>query len=124
MSAGEMVVFIQTIGEADGIPISVGETYLSARRFPGFGTIYRETMSTTKALAHFGVAHYTREITRVTARNPSQDDVRHLHQSMTTPVLAVESIDVDADSQPIVYHETRFAAERVQFVIKRGDELD
>lgn len=124
MSAGEMVVFIQTIGEADGIPISVGETYLSARRFPGFGAIYRETMSTTKALAHFGVEHYMREVTRVTARNPSQDDVRNLRQPATTPVLAVESVDVDADLQPIVYHETRFAAERVQFVVKRGDDFD
>lgn len=124
MTAGDMVVFIQTIGEADGIPISVGETYLSARRFPGFGAIYRDTMSTTKALAQFSVDHYTREITRVTARNPSQEDARSLRQPATTPVLAVESIDVDANAQPIVYHETRFAAERVQFVVKRGDDLD
>jgi GntR family phosphonate transport system transcriptional regulator len=124
LPAGEIVAFIQTIGEADGIPISVGETYLSARRFPGFDALYRDTMSTTKALLHFGVAHYTREVTRVTARNPSQDDARNLRQPATTPVLAVESIDVDADKRPIVYHETRFAAERVQFVVKRDDDFD
>jgi GntR family phosphonate transport system transcriptional regulator len=118
MSAGERAVFIQTIGEADGIPISVGETYLPAQRFPGFGALYRETMSMTKALAHFGVTDYTREITRVIARNPSHDDIRHLRQSAMTPVLAVESIDVDANSHPIVYHETRFAGERVQFVVR------
>ncbi len=118
MADGERAVFIQLIGEADGLPISVGETYLPANRFPGFGDLYRETLSMTKALAHFGVRDYTREVTRIIARNPSQDDIRHLRQSAMTPVLAVESVDMDADKRPIVYHETRFAGERVQFVVR------
>jgi GntR family phosphonate transport system transcriptional regulator len=121
MADGEMSVFIQVIGQADGIPISIGDTYLPARRFQGFGAIYRETMSITKTLAEFGIHDYTRETTRVIARNPSQDEVRHLRQSAMTPILAVESVDVDRDRRPIVYHETRFAGERVQFVVKRGD---
>jgi GntR family transcriptional regulator, phosphonate transport system regulatory protein len=123
MADDEMAVFIQAIGEADGIPISLSETYLPARRFPGFGALYREMMSITATLAHFGVKDYTRGITRVIARNPSPDDVRHMRQSAMTPVLAVESIDVDTENHPIVYHETRFAGERVQFVVKRGDPL-
>lgn len=121
MAEGEMAVFIQVIGEADGIPISIGDTYLSARRFQGFGAVYRESMSITKTLASFGIHDYTRETTRVVARNPSQDEVRYLRQSAMTPILAVESVDVDRDKRPIVYHETRFAGERVQFVVKRGD---
>ncbi|MCK9914367.1 phosphonate metabolism transcriptional regulator PhnF [Microbacteriaceae bacterium K1510] len=121
MTDGEMAVFIQVIGEADGIPISIGDTYLPARRFQGFGAIYRETMSITKALARFGIHDYTREMTRVIARNPSEEEVRYLRQSAMTPILAVESLDVDRDKRPIVYHETRFAGERVQFVVKRGD---
>jgi GntR family transcriptional regulator, phosphonate transport system regulatory protein len=121
MAEGEMAVFIRVIGEADGIPISIGDTYLPAGRFQDFGTIYRETMSITKALARYGVHDYLRETTRVIARNPSQDEVRHLRQSAMTPILAVESIDIDRDKRPIVYHETRFAGERVQFVVKRGD---
>jgi len=121
MADGELSIFIQTIGEADGIPISIGDTYLPARRFPGFAALFRETLSTTKTLAHFGVTDYTRDITRIIARAPSPDDVRHLRQSAMTPVLAVESIDVDADNRPVVYHETRFAGERVQFLVKRGE---
>lgn len=118
---GGALVFIRVIGEADGIPISIGDTYLSARRFEGFGTVYRETLSITKTLARFGINDYTRETTRVIARNPSDDEVRYLRQSAMTPILAVESVDVDHDKRPIVYHETRFAGERVQFVVKRGD---
>ena len=37
-----------------------------------------------------------------------------------TPILAVESVDIDRDRRPIVYHETRFAGERVQFVVKHA----
>jgi GntR family phosphonate transport system transcriptional regulator len=121
MAEGEMAVFIQVIGEADGVPISIGHTYLPARRFPGFAAVYRETMSITKALVRFGIHDYMRETTRVTARNPSQDEAQHLRQSAMTPILAVESVDIDGDKRPIVYHETRFAGERVQFVVKRGD---
>lgn len=121
IAEGAPVVLIRHIGEADGIPIAVGETYLPAARFPGFGARYRETLSTTKALAHYGVTDYRRDVTRIVARNPLPDDVLHLRQSAATPVLAVESLDVDADNRPIVYHETRFAGERVQFVVRRDD---
>lgn len=106
MAEGEMAVFIQVIGEADGIPISIGDTYLSARRFQGFGAVYRESMSITKTLASFGIHDYTRETTRVVARNPSQDEVRYLRQSAMTPILAVESVDVDRDKRPIVYRKS------------------
>ena len=75
----------------------------------------------TKALAHYGVAGYTREVTRCIARMPSPEDVRHLRQSASMPVLAVESVDVAPEGRPIVYHETRYAGERVQFVVRRGD---
>jgi UTRA domain. len=66
---------------------------------------------------------YTRETTRVIARNPSENEVRHLRQSAMMPILAVESVDVDRDKRPIVYHERRFAGERVQFIVKRSDWL-
>jgi len=121
VAEGDPVIFISTVGEADDIPISVAETYLSASRFPGFGEKYAEHYSMTKALANYGVTDYKRDITRCTARMPSPADVRNLRQSDASPVLFVESVDTDMDGQPIVYHETRFAGERVQFVIRRGD---
>ena len=121
MNDGDQAVFIYLIGEADEIPIAVGETYLSATRFPGFGEKYKETLSMTKSLAHYGISDYKREVTRVIARLPSPEDARHLRQSEATPVLAVESVDVDSDGLPIVFHDKRCAGERVQFVIRRGD---
>lgn len=121
MTEGDLTIFISLIGEADDIPISVAETYLSAKQFPGFGEKYREYHSMTKALAQYGVIDYKRDVTRCIARMPAPDDVRNLKQSDSSPVLSVESVDVDADGRPIVYHETRYAGERVQFVIRNGD---
>jgi GntR family phosphonate transport system transcriptional regulator len=121
LADGDYAAYIYLIGEADEIPIAIGETYLAAKRFPGFGEKYKETYSMTKALAHYGVSDYKREVTRCIARMPSPEDVRYLRQSESTPVLAVESIDVDSAGVPIVYHETRYAGERVQFVIRREE---
>lgn len=110
------VAFVRTVGEADGIPVSVGEHYVPGERFPGFLKIYGETKSMTKTFERFGLRDYLRQVTRVVARLPSAADSALLMQSKSTPVLAVESIDVDPQGSPITYHLNRFAGERVQFI--------
>jgi GntR family transcriptional regulator, phosphonate transport system regulatory protein len=116
MRDGDNAVFLHLVGEADRLPISIAKTYLPASRFAGFGEIYRKTMSMTAALKSFDVQDYFREVTRCVAHMPSREDARHLKQSQSVPVLLVEAIDVDAQSRPIVYHETLYAGERVQLV--------
>lgn len=41
-----------------------------------------------------------------------------LRQAKTRPVLVTQSVNVDPREWPIEYCETRFASERVHFVIK------
>jgi GntR family transcriptional regulator, phosphonate transport system regulatory protein len=90
---------------------------LPADRFPGFLDAYREEMSTTRAFKRYGIDDYKRKVTRIVASLPSEDDALHLRQPRLTPVLAVDSIDVDLEGIPITLHETRFAGDRVQFVL-------
>jgi GntR family phosphonate transport system transcriptional regulator len=118
LRADAPVIAIKAVGQADDVPISLSRTWLPAERFPGFEALYRTSMSITEALSHFGVDDYTRDVTRITARNPSEEDRHYLKQPATIPILAVESIDIDAGGRPIVFHETRFAGERVQFVVR------
>jgi GntR family phosphonate transport system transcriptional regulator len=120
MRDGDEAVFIHLVGEADKLPISVARTYLPAARFKGFGEIYRKTMSMTAALKRFDVLDYFRGVTRCVTQMPSKTDARHLKQPASVPVLVVESIDIDAESHPIVYHETIYAGERVQLVFGRS----
>jgi len=117
LAVGAPVAFMVTVGEADGIPISVGQHYLPADRFPGFLDAYREEMSTTRVFKHYGIDDYKRKVTRIVASLPSEDDALRLRQPHLTPVLAVDSIDVDLEGTPITLHETRFAGDRVQFVL-------
>jgi GntR family transcriptional regulator, phosphonate transport system regulatory protein len=117
LAAGASVAFMVTIGEADGVPISVGQHYFPAARFPGFLDAYRREMSTTRVLKGYGIDDYKRKVTRILAALSSEDDALHLRQPRLTPVLAVDSIDVDLEGTPITLHETRFAGDRVQFVL-------
>jgi GntR family transcriptional regulator, phosphonate transport system regulatory protein len=119
MRDGDKAVFLHRVGEADKLPISIAKTYLPAARFAGFADVYRTTMSMTAALKQFDVRDYFRDVTRCVARMPSKADARHLRQSASVPVLLVETVDVDMQSRPIVYHETLYAGERVQFVFRR-----
>jgi GntR family phosphonate transport system transcriptional regulator len=116
MRDGEKAVFLHLVGEADKLPISVAKTYLPAGRFGGFGEIYRKTMSMTAALKKFDVLDYFRDVTRCVAHMPSKADARHLRQPESVPVLLVETVDVDSESRPIIYHETLYAGERIQLV--------
>jgi hypothetical protein len=114
MRDGEKAVFLHLVGEADKLPISVAKTYLPAGRFGGFGEVYRKTMSMTAALKKFDVLDYFRDVTRCVAHMPSKADARHLRQPESVPVLLIETVDVDSESRPIVYHETLYAGERIQ----------
>jgi GntR family transcriptional regulator, phosphonate transport system regulatory protein len=117
LPVGAPVARMVTIGEADGIPISVGQHYFPAVRFPGFLDAYREEMSVTRVFKRFGIEDYKRKVTRIVAALPSEDDAKHLQQPRHTPVLAIVSIDVDLDATPITLHESSFAGDRVQFVL-------
>jgi GntR family phosphonate transport system transcriptional regulator len=120
MRDGEKAEFLHLVGEADKLPISVAKTYLPADRFAGFGDRYRKTMSMTTALREYDVPDYFRDVTRCVAHMPSKADARHLQQPASVPVLLVETVDVDSESRPIVYHETLYAGERVQLVFGRS----
>lgn len=115
---GAPVARIETVGEADGLPINFVEQYLPAERFPGILEAFRETMSVTQALTRFGVIDYRRSWTRITARSPSRAVAAHLRQPDTTPVLRSEGVNLDMAGQPIEYAVGYWAGGRAQFVVE------
>jgi GntR family phosphonate transport system transcriptional regulator len=117
IAADAPVCLVGIVGQAEGIPVSIGQHYFPADRFPGFHDRYRDMMSITKVLKSFGVADYLRKVTRIIAALPRQIDAELLKQGRYAPVLLVEGVDVDLEDRPIGFHETRFSGERVQFVL-------
>lgn len=118
LEKGEPVIVLETLGEADGIRVCLASSHFPHSRFPGLDEHYRRTGSVTLALREYGVADYRRKSTLISSRMPSAHEARLLHQPRTKPVLVAESINVDTRDWPIEYCETRFASERIQFVIE------
>jgi len=116
------VFVLETVGEANGVPISVSTNFFPANRFPGLLDRYARELSITKVMKHFGVIDFRRRQTKVTSELPSPSDARLLRQLRTRPVLVTQSVDVDADGVPINCKRVRFAGERVQLVFDFDDQ--
>ena len=111
------VTMLQTLGSADGVPISIASHYFEAARFPGLAAAYRELRSITAVLRRFGLSDYLRQSTRIVAALPTEREASLLRQPRRDPILAVDSVDVDTAGQPISASRVRFAGERVQLVV-------
>ena len=118
IARGDPVTLLETIGEANGHPISVAANYFPSRRFPGLADLYERILSITKALESYGIDDYTRQSTKVMTTIATPEDTQLLKQRKNMPVLVVESVDVDPDGLAISYHVVRFAGERVQLTLE------
>jgi GntR family transcriptional regulator, phosphonate transport system regulatory protein len=118
LEKGEPVIVLETLGEADGVRICLASAHFPQASFPGLDEHFHETGSVTQALRHYGVMDYRRKSTHISSRLPTAREARMLRQAKTKPVLVTESINVDPREWPIEFCETKFASERVQFVIE------
>ena len=120
LKTGAPLVRIEALRLADRAPICVSTTWLSAERFPDAGRVFAGTRSMTKLLAHYGIPDFHRASTRITAAIADAADAARLDLALGRPVLVVDSTDVDPDGKPLVTKRSRFAAERVEFVVENS----
>ena len=115
---GTLLIRLETLRVADGVPVMIGTSWFEQSRFPNLVADYAETGSVTKALAKAGVSDYRRKESRVTAELVDPQDVAVLGVASGQPVLVVESLNLDADGRPMQYTRTRMAADRIQLVVE------
>lgn len=115
---GTLLIRLETLRVADGVPVMIGTSWFEQSRFPNLVADYAETGSITKALAKAGVADYRRKESRVTAELVDPQDVAVLNVASGQPVLVVESLNLDAEGKPMQYTRTRMAADRIQLVVE------
>jgi GntR family transcriptional regulator, phosphonate transport system regulatory protein len=118
LSTGAEVHLLETLGELDGRPISVGTHYFPAERFPDLDEVHQREGTITRTLTHYGCGDYERRVTKITARMPDASDADLLRQAGNRPILVTESVNVDVDDTPIEYGVARFAADRFQIVFE------
>jgi GntR family phosphonate transport system transcriptional regulator len=120
LKIGAPLIQIEALRFADRTPICISTSWLSAERFPDAGGVFSSARSMTKLLAHYGVRDYRRGSTRITAAIVEATDAVRLDLALGRPILVADSTDVDADGRPLVTKRSRFAAERVEFVVESG----
>jgi GntR family phosphonate transport system transcriptional regulator len=120
LKTGAPLIRIESVRFADRTPICISTTWLSAERFPGAGSIFASARSMTKLLAHYDIRDYRRGSTRISAAIADATDAARLDLALGRPVLVVDSTDVDTDGKPIVTKRSRFAAERIEFVVENS----
>jgi GntR family phosphonate transport system transcriptional regulator len=118
LKAGTPVMRLEIIRQADRIPISAVTSWLAAARFPGAARVYGSTHSMTRTLEHFGVRDYVRKSTHISAAIAEAADAARLKVALGRPILVVESVDVDAEGCPVLTTRSRFAADRLEFIIE------
>jgi GntR family transcriptional regulator, phosphonate transport system regulatory protein len=120
LKTGASLIRIESVRLADRTPICVSTTWLSAARFPDAGRVFASTRSMTKLLTHSGIRDYRRGTTKITAAIADAADAARLDLALGRPVLVVDSTDIDTDGKPLVTKRSRFAAERIEFVVESG----
>jgi GntR family phosphonate transport system transcriptional regulator len=118
LKTGAPLIRLETVRFADRTPISRGTTWMPAARFPDAARVYERHGSITKMLLHFGIRDYRRAETRLTAAIVEAADAARLDLALGRPILLVEGTDVDTNGAPILANRTRFAAERIEFVVE------
>ncbi len=118
LKAGASVIRIDALRHADRVPLCVGTSWLPADRFPDAQRVYAAKRSITATLAQFEVRDYRRASTKLVAALADAADAMWLGLAPGSPVLVVDSVDVDPDGRPVVTSRARFAADRVEFTFE------
>ena len=120
LKTGAALIRIEALRFADRTPICVSTTWLAADRFPDAGRVFAKLRSMTGLLAHYGINDYRRASTRISAAIAEATDAARLDLALGRPILVVDSTDVDTNGSPLVTKRSRFAAERVEFLVENG----
>ena len=108
---------VEGISLADGMPVAMFRSILSAERFPDMLATLQEEMSITEALRRHGVEDYTRAETRLTAKRATATMALHLRLREGDPILRTISINVDPDGRPLEYGHTWFVGDRITLTV-------
>ena len=118
LRVGARVVRLERLGLADGRPVSLGAHHFPAARFPKLQAALRAGASISDALAAAGVADYRRQVTRVSARMPGEQEAALLDMPRNRPLLVCENINVDDKGVVVEFGIGRYPTPRVQVVFE------
>lgn len=114
---GAAVHVVEGVSMADGQPIALFRSIFPAEPLPNLPRALEETGSVTAALAACGVADYTRDSTRITAKAAKPVQALALRIREGEPVLRSVAVNIDGAGRPVEYGITWFAGDRVTLTV-------
>ncbi|MBO6857080.1 phosphonate metabolism transcriptional regulator PhnF [Roseibium sp.] len=114
---GTLLIRVETLRVADGVPMIVATSWFQQSRVPNFVADYADTGSITAALQRAGISDYRRKETRITAELVENRDAQQLGLALGQPVMVMESVNLDMTGKPLQYTRARVAADRMQLVV-------
>lgn len=115
---GDPIVYIERLGLVNDVPVGVGRHHFSHDRLPLFLKMYPSRGSITQTLLDSGIPDYVRVRTRVLSRLPTPQECELLGLPRHVPLLITQSVNNDGLGNPLEYGDTRFASDRVEFLIQ------
>ncbi|MFY0611788.1 MAG: phosphonate metabolism transcriptional regulator PhnF [Hyphomicrobiaceae bacterium] len=112
------VVDLSFIRVANDVPICLTSAWLPADRFERMGAMFERLGHLEKALNKFGVGDYLEQQTRITSRPANAEEIKQLELSKGATVLIVDSLFVDETAEPILVSHNRFAADRIELLVR------
>jgi GntR family phosphonate transport system transcriptional regulator len=115
------VLHLTTIGGMEEVPFGFSERYFPLPRFSALSDLVIDSGSISSGFLSCGVTDYTRLTSRISAQMPDEGTAQLIKQSVQSPVLFVESVNVDSDGVPIEYSKSWFNGDRVILTVHRDD---
>lgn len=117
------VIALETLGLADGWPVSFALHFFPADRFEGIEEHFRREHSITRAFHALGLDDYVRVSTDISARHADEREREWLRLTPGGIVLEAIAVNADLDGGPVQYSRTRFSASRVSLHVGTGPEI-
>ncbi|MEO0544183.1 MAG: phosphonate metabolism transcriptional regulator PhnF [Pseudomonadota bacterium] len=119
---GAKVIESRRITYADDVPIAFGSVFHDAERFADIVERRDLLGSTTETYKSYGIDDYVRGETSMYARPAKPFEAETLRQHSDMPVMIVQALDTELGGRPLSYSKVIWAAGRVRFAMKPGDQ--
>lgn len=117
------VIALETLGLADGWPVSFALHFFPADRFDGIDEHFRREHSITRAFKAIGLEDYVRVSTDISARHADEREREWLRLTPGGVVLEAIAVNADLAGRPVQYSRTRFSASRVSLHVGNNIEV-
>jgi GntR family transcriptional regulator, phosphonate transport system regulatory protein len=118
MADDELVIRLEILRTADGVPISFATSYVPAASMPEAARVFARLRSMTKTLAHFGITDYRRRKTSIQGALADPIQAEHLGLLPGRPVLIIDSVDVARNGRPVLTTNACRPADRVELLVQ------